>query len=47
MNRSRKFLKHVEDNFLVQVVREPAEKGTLLDLLFFKRRGTHGQGGDW
>ncbi|KAJ7411815.1 hypothetical protein BTVI_48486 [Pitangus sulphuratus] len=35
-NRSRKFLKHVEDN-LVQVLRESTRKSALLDLLFVNR----------
>ena len=42
-NRSRKFLKHVEDNFLVQVLREPTRKGALLDLLFVNREGLMGK----
>lgn len=29
-NRSRRVLKHLDDNFLVWVLREPAEKGALL-----------------
>ena len=31
-NRSRKFLMHIEGNFLVQVLREPTRKGAFLDL---------------
>ena len=38
-NRSRKFLKHAEGNFLVQVLRELTRKGALLDLLFVNREG--------
>lgn len=30
-NRSRKFLKHLDDNFLIQVLRELTRKGALLD----------------
>ena len=32
-NRSRKILKHFEDNFLIWVLRELTRKGALLDLL--------------
>ncbi|KAK4819838.1 hypothetical protein QYF61_012983 [Mycteria americana] len=42
-NKSRKFLKHVGDNFLVQVPREPTRKGALLDLLLVNREGLVGQ----
>ena len=42
-NRSRKFLRHVEDNFLVQVLKEPTRKGALLDLLFVKSKGLVGK----
>lgn len=35
--RSRKFLKHIEVNLLVQVLRELTKKGALLD-----QRGSHG-----
>ena len=32
-SRSRRFLKHLDDNFIVvQVLREPTRKGALLDL---------------
>lgn len=34
--RSRKFLRHIEVNFLVQVLRELTKKGALLD-----QRGSH------
>ena len=30
-NRPRRFLKHLDDKFLVQVLREPTRKGTLLN----------------
>jgi len=33
----RKFLEHVEDNFLTQLVSEPTRESTLLDLLFVNR----------
>ena len=42
-NRSRKFLKHIGDNFLVQVLRELTRRGALLDLLFVNREGLAGQ----
>ncbi|KAM9591477.1 uncharacterized protein ACIBXB_006274 [Morphnus guianensis] len=42
-NRSRKFLKHIEDNLLVQVLRELTRKGALLDLLFVNREGLMGE----
>jgi len=32
--QSRRFLEHVEDNFLTQLVSEPTKGGVLLDLLF-------------
>lgn len=41
-NGCRKFLKHVEDNFLVQVLKEPARKGALPDLLFVNSEGLMG-----
>jgi len=41
-SRSRRFLKHLEDNFLVQVLREPTRKGALLDLLLENREGLVG-----
>ena len=40
-NRSRKFLKHVGDNFLVQVLTEPTRKGALL-VGVCKQRRAHG-----
>ena len=42
-NRCRKFLKHVEDDFLMQVLRELTRKGALLDLLFVNREGLMGK----
>jgi len=39
INRSRKFLKHLEDNFLVQLLRELTRKAVFLDLLFVNREG--------
>jgi len=42
-NRSRKFPQHIEDNFLVQVLRELTRKGALLDLLFVNRVGLVGE----
>ncbi|GAB0181938.1 hypothetical protein GRJ2_000659100 [Grus japonensis] len=41
-NQSRRFLACVEDNFLTQLVREPAREGTLLDLLLANREGLVG-----
>ncbi|PKU42959.1 hypothetical protein llap_6720 [Limosa lapponica baueri] len=38
-NTSRKFLQHIEENFLVQVLRELSRKGGLLNLLFVSREG--------
>lgn len=38
-NSSRRFLKHLGDNFLAQVVKELARKGALLDLLPVNREG--------
>jgi len=43
INRSRKFLKHTEDHFLVQVLREMTRKGALLDLLFVNSGGLVGE----
>ena len=40
-SKSRRFLKHL-DNFLVHVLREPARKGALLDLLLENREGLVG-----
>jgi len=42
-NRSRRFLKHFDDNLMVQVLREPTRKGALLDLLLVKREGLAGK----
>lgn len=39
---SRKFLKHVGDNYLVRALWEPTRKGALLDLLLVKQRGSCG-----
>ena len=39
MTKSRRFLKNLDDNFLVQVLREPARKGALLDLFVENREG--------
>ena len=41
-NKSRKFLKHVEGNFLIQVLRELTRNGGLLVLLFVNRDGLMG-----
>ncbi|GAB0182550.1 hypothetical protein GRJ2_000720300 [Grus japonensis] len=43
-SRSRSFLKHLDDNFLVQVLKESTRKGALLDLLLMNRCGGSG---DW
>ncbi|KAK4810539.1 hypothetical protein QYF61_004502 [Mycteria americana] len=37
--RSRRFLEHVADNFLTQLVSEPTREGAPLDLLFTNREG--------
>ncbi|KAK4831229.1 hypothetical protein QYF61_016327 [Mycteria americana] len=37
--QSRRFLEHVADNFLTQLVSEPTREGTLLDFLFTNREG--------
>ncbi|NAW49622.1 hypothetical protein FGF92_23570, partial [Salmonella sp. gx-f5] len=36
-SKSRRFMKHLDDNFLVQVLTEPTRKGALLDLLLENR----------
>lgn len=41
-NRSRKFLRHVNDSFLVQILRELTRKGVVLDLLLVNREGLVG-----
>lgn len=41
-NKSWKFQKFVEDNFLSQVLSESARKDTVIDLLFVKREGPTG-----
>lgn len=38
-SKSGKVLKHIKDNFLSQVLREPTRKGAFLDLLFENREG--------
>ena len=40
--QSRRFLECVEDNFLMQLVREPTRGAALLDLLFTDREGLVG-----
>ncbi|KAK4824001.1 hypothetical protein QYF61_009126 [Mycteria americana] len=40
--QSRRFLERVEDNFLTQLVHEPAREGAPLDLLFVNREGLGG-----
>ncbi|TRZ08586.1 hypothetical protein HGM15179_018522 [Zosterops borbonicus] len=40
--QSRKFLECIEDNFLLQLVKEPTRGGTMLDLLFANRDGLVG-----
>ncbi|GAB0199184.1 mitochondrial enolase superfamily member 1 [Grus japonensis] len=40
--QSRRFLEHVEDNFLTQLVSEPTRGGVSLDLLFTSREGLTG-----
>ncbi|KAJ7428451.1 hypothetical protein WISP_01229 [Willisornis vidua] len=40
--QSRRFLKWIEDNFLLQLVNEPTRGGGLLDLLFTNREGLVG-----
>ncbi|GAB0205816.1 hypothetical protein GRJ2_003047200 [Grus japonensis] len=42
-SRSRSFLKHLDDNFLVQLLKEPTRKGALLDLLLVNREGLMGE----
>lgn len=39
MNRSRRFLKHIDDNFLLQLLRELTRKGAHLDLLLVYKNG--------
>ena len=41
-SKSRRFMKHLDDNFLVQVLTEPTRKGALLDLLLENREGLVG-----
>ena len=40
--QSRRFLEHVEDNLLTQLVSEQTREGTLSDLLFANREGLVG-----
>ncbi|GAB0199842.1 hypothetical protein GRJ2_002449600 [Grus japonensis] len=42
-SRSRSFLKHLDDNFLVQLLKEPTRKGALLDLLLVNRMVSWGK----
>jgi len=42
-NRSRRFLKNLDDNFLVQIQKEFMRKGALLDLLLVNREGSVGE----
>lgn len=37
LNKSRRFLKHLDDNVLVQVLREPTRQVAFLDLLLVDR----------
>jgi len=37
--QSRRFLEHVEDDFLMQLVSEPTRGSALFDLLFTNREG--------
>lgn len=39
LNKSRRLLKHLDDNFLVQVLREPTRQVAYLDLLLVDREG--------
>ena len=41
-NQSRRFLEHVEENFLTQLVSKPTREGAPLDLLFANREGLVG-----
>lgn len=40
-NRSRRFLEHLVDNVLVQVLKETTRKGVLFDLLFVNKEGLY------
>ncbi|GAB0205778.1 hypothetical protein GRJ2_003043400 [Grus japonensis] len=42
-NKTRKFLKHVEDNLLVQVTKEVIRKGVLLELLLMNKEELVGE----
>ena len=42
-NRSRRFLNHLDDNFLVQVLKELTRKGAFLDMLLINREGLVGK----
>ncbi|RMC16379.1 hypothetical protein DUI87_06706 [Hirundo rustica rustica] len=39
-NRSRRLVEHLDDHFMIQVLRELARKDALLDLLLAKQRGS-------
>lgn len=38
-NRSRRFIEHLDDHFMIQVLGELARESALLDLLLAKQRG--------
>ena len=42
-NRSRRFLKHLKDTYLVHILRTLMRKGDLLDLLLVSREGLVGE----
>ena len=42
-SRPRSFLKHLHDNLLIQLLKEPTRKGALLDLLLVNREGLLGE----
>lgn len=46
-NTSRRFLKHPDYSFLVQILKEMTRKGAILDLTLLKQRGPCGCTGDW
>jgi len=39
LNKTRRLLKHLDDNYLEQVLREPTRQVALLDLLLVDREG--------
>lgn len=43
INRYRRFLKHFDENLLVQVLRESTRKGVLLDLILLNRESLMGE----